>query len=126
MTSVIGQEHRPPAEDQRVAEEEEDDPGNAEEDDADVEARDEVVDPGDSFARTRGWIAGGCVRRPSNMRVPSASAGSGGHSAVGDDREAEGDGSYWTSPRAASSDQVSTMSSPIASGQRRRAKVARQ
>ena len=51
------QEHRPPAEDQWVAEEEEDDSRNPEEDDADVEARDEVVDPGDQF-REDAWLCG--------------------------------------------------------------------
>jgi hypothetical protein len=36
--------------------------------------------------------------------------------ALRDDGEAEGDGSYSTSPRDPSIDQVSMMSSPIASG----------
>src|SRR6476659_3303546 len=40
------QEHRPPAEDQRVSEEKEDHSRHPEEDDPDVEERHEVIDPG--------------------------------------------------------------------------------
>ena len=69
IATVIGkQEHRPPAEDQRVAEEEEDDSGQPEEDDADVEERDEVVDPGDELredARLSGrWMGSEAFEHP--------------------------------------------------------------
>ena len=56
------EQHRPPGEDQRVAEEEKDDPWNPEEDDSDVEERDEVIDPGHELCEDAGL-------RPRGMHV---------------------------------------------------------
>jgi hypothetical protein len=54
------QEHRPPPEDQGVADEEEDHSWYPEADDPDVEERDEVVDPRDELREQpsllRGWM----------------------------------------------------------------------
>ena len=62
------EEHGPPAEDQRVAEEEEDDSGQPEENDADVEERDEVVNPGDELGKdarlSRGWMGSEAFEHP--------------------------------------------------------------
>ena len=86
------QEHRPPAEDQWVAEDEEDDSGHPEEDDADVEAGDEVVDAGDQLREDarlpRGWMRAEAFE---HAACPAGALAEEDVELVGDDREAEGD-----------------------------------
>ena len=87
------EEHRPPAEDERVAEDEEDHAGYPEEDDADVEQGDEVVDAGDELREDAGLVAGRVGAEP--FEHPPRPAGALAQKPIellGDDREAERDG----------------------------------
>src|SRR5688572_12771261 len=51
-------QHRYPRHDQRVAEDEQDQAGDPEEDEADVQQRDQVVDPGDELGQHAGLACG--------------------------------------------------------------------
>jgi hypothetical protein len=74
--------------------------------------------PATNLASTRGWWRGGLRCRPSNMpRAQRERWRMNGVTRSGTAVKLSAQGSYCTSPRESISVHVSTMSSPIASGQ---------
>ena len=94
-------------------------PGTQKKIEPDVQERDEVVDPGDELREharlLRRRVGAQAFEHPT---APSGSAGSAGCSSrSGTCVKPSATGSYCTIPRVPNIVQVSTMSSPIASGQ---------